>query len=44
MKKIKAEKDPNKPTRPRVLSSSSSESQSWFLVRFVLLLWCGVTS
>ncbi|XP_037450910.1 uncharacterized protein LOC119321243 [Triticum dicoccoides] len=39
VKKIKAEKDPNKPTRPRALSSSSCESQSWFLVRFVLLLW-----
>ncbi|XP_044346455.1 uncharacterized protein [Triticum aestivum] len=39
VKKIKGEKDPNKPTRPRALSSSSCESQSWFLVRFVLLLW-----
>ncbi|KAF7078970.1 hypothetical protein CFC21_083300 [Triticum aestivum] len=39
MKKIKAEKDPNKPTCPRALFSSSSESQSRFLVRFMLLLW-----
>uniref|UniRef100_A0A8R7K3D5 G domain-containing protein n=1 Tax=Triticum urartu TaxID=4572 RepID=A0A8R7K3D5_TRIUA len=40
VKKSKAE-DPNKPKLPRVPSSSSCESQSWFLVLLMLLLWCG---
>ena len=35
---------PQQAHAPRALSSSSFESQSWFLVRFVLLLWCGVAS
>ncbi|XP_037450657.1 uncharacterized protein LOC119320821 [Triticum dicoccoides] len=39
VKKSKPEKDPNKPKLPRVPSSSSCESQSWFLVLFMFLLW-----
>nr|XP_020173997.2 uncharacterized protein LOC109759584 [Aegilops tauschii subsp. strangulata] len=39
VKKSKAEKEPNKTKHPRVPSSSSCESQSWFLVLFMLLMW-----